>query len=138
MNETDDIVKMMADAPEEQRANMLTQRLKMLAGQPEEQRVKSLSGLITSVTKLKPKKMKPFIATRTKVLMGLSKEEIEALLVGRLKAGKMVDEKVHKMDMMTTLEVAKEMGEDKLNMLKNMIKQVAEKHGLPAPQFGGN
>ncbi|MHA1953907.1 MAG: hypothetical protein ACW96U_08175 [Candidatus Heimdallarchaeaceae archaeon] len=135
MSETDDIVKMMADAPEEQRASMLTQRLKMLAGQPEEQRVQSLAGLISSVTKLKPKKMKPFIATRTRILMSLAQEEKEALILGRLKAGKILDENAHKTDMMLTMEVSKEMGEDKFNMLFGMIKQIAEKHGLPAPQM---
>ena len=129
----DEMIKMLADAPEEQRHQMLTQRLKMVAGQPEEQRVKSQVGLISAIANLKDKKMKPFIATRTKVLMSLSPEEKEALIIGRLKAGKMLDEKANMSDMKTTLEVTKEMGEDKYNVLTGLIKKVAEKHGLPAP-----
>lgn len=68
MSEMNEMIKMLADAPEEQRQQMLTQRLKMIAGQPKEQRVKSLAGLITAVTELKEKKMNPFIATRTKII----------------------------------------------------------------------
>ncbi|MCE7747404.1 MAG: hypothetical protein GPJ51_03340 [Candidatus Heimdallarchaeota archaeon] len=136
MSEMNEMIKMLADASEEQRQQMLTQRLKMIAGQPEEQRVKSLAGLITAVTELKEKKMKPFIATRTKILMGLSPEEKEALLLGRMKAGKMVGDKIHMTDMKVTLEVAKQMGEEKLKMLTGLMKQIAEKHGLPTPEFG--
>ncbi len=136
MNDMDDMIKMLADAPEEQRQQMLTQRLKMIAGQPEEQRVKSLAGLITAVTSLKEKKMKQFIATRTKILMGLSPEEKDAIILGRMKAGKMVGEKIHMVDMKTTLETAQQMGEDKLTMLTNLMKKIAEKNGLPAPNFG--
>lgn len=56
MNEMDDMIKMLADAPEEQRKSMLTQRLKMIVGQPDEQRVKSIAGLVSSISKLKDKK----------------------------------------------------------------------------------
>jgi len=136
MSEMNEMIKMLADAPEEQRHQMLTQRLKMIAGQPEEQRIKSLAGLITAVTELKEKKMKPFIATRTKILMGLSPEEKESILVGRMKAGKMVGDKIHMTDMKLTLEAAKQMGEEKLKMLTGLMKQIAEKHGLPTPDFG--
>ena len=135
MSEMDEMVKMLSDAPEEQRKSMLTQRLKMLAGQPEEQLVKSLAGLITAVNNLKPKKMKPFIATRTKVIMGMDKDDAEKLLTARLKAAKVVEDQVHKTDFMTTMEVAKEMGEEKFKMFSGMIKLIAEKHGMPLPKF---
>ena len=135
MSEMDEMIKMLADAPEEQRKSMLFQRLKMLAGQPDEQLVNSLAGLITAVNKLKPKKMKPFIATRTKVIMGMEKEEVEKIITARLKASKVVEEQVHKTDLMTTMEVAKEMGEEKFNMFSGMMKKIAEKHGITLPKF---
>lgn len=135
MSEMDEMIKMLADAPEEQRKSMLFQRLKMLAGQPDEQLVNSLAGLITAVHKLKPKKIKPFIATRTKVIMGMEKDEIEKLLTARLKAAKVVDEQVHKTDLMTTMEVAKEMGEEKFNKFSGMMKMIADKHGFTLPKF---
>ncbi|MCG3258833.1 MAG: hypothetical protein H7644_03750 [Candidatus Heimdallarchaeota archaeon] len=135
MSEMDEMIKMLADAPEEQRHQMLTQRLKMVAGQPEEQRIKSIAGLITAVSSLKEKKMKPFIATRMKVFMGLTPEEKEAILVGRMKAGNLLSDKIYKIDQKTTLEVAKQMGEEKFKMITGLMKQIAEKHGLPVPEF---
>jgi len=38
----EDMIKMLADAPEEQKLQMVTERVKMIAGQPDDLRVFSL------------------------------------------------------------------------------------------------
>ncbi|MHA2280435.1 MAG: hypothetical protein ACXAC5_06260 [Promethearchaeota archaeon] len=53
MSDIEDMVKMLADAPEEQRKKMITERLKMIASQPEDQRIKAVAGIVLAVSKLK-------------------------------------------------------------------------------------
>lgn len=61
----DEMIRTLAESPEDMRKKMIIQRFKMIAAQPEEQRVESVKGILLAVSKLDPRKKKEFIRTRT-------------------------------------------------------------------------
>ncbi|MHA2385560.1 MAG: hypothetical protein ACXAEE_05040 [Candidatus Thorarchaeota archaeon] len=131
----EDMIKMLADAPEEQRLQMVTERVKMIAGQPEDQRVQSVTGMVTAIFKLDDKKIGPFIKTRTKAILGLSPEERMAMMVARAKAGPQLPENVNKGDMKHTMASIMEYPEDKQMAFKQGLKKAFEAAGLPMPDM---
>ncbi len=131
----EDMIKMLADAPEEQRLKMVTERVKMIAGQPEEQRVESVKGMVSAIFKLDDKKIGPFIKTRTKAILGLSPEERMAMMVARAKAGPKLPENVNKGDMKYTMTSIQDYPEDKQMAFKQGLKKAFDTAGLPMPDM---
>ncbi|MHA1959603.1 MAG: hypothetical protein ACW99U_05200 [Candidatus Thorarchaeota archaeon] len=131
----DDMIKMLADQPEEQRQAMVTERLKMISGQPDEQRVQSVKGIVMGASKLNEKKWAGFIASRTNAIMGLEPEARKAILVARVKVGKEVPEPVNKTDFMYTVKAAMRWPEEKRKMFIDNIGMIFDNLGMPRPDF---
>lgn len=131
----EDMIKMLADAPQEQRKQMITERLKMIAGQPEPQRIESVKGLILAVSKLDEKKKAPFIADRTQAIAQLAPEQRSALMVTRAKVGPQLPEDVSITDMKYTVMAVKQWPEEKRNMFVQDLKKAFEATNMPIPDF---
>ncbi|MEE9592082.1 MAG: hypothetical protein V3W28_00685 [Thermoplasmata archaeon] len=127
----EDMIKMMADAPEEERKQMMTDRLKMFASMPEDQRVESISGLITGFSKLPPDKREELIAGRTMIIANLSEDERRAIMVGRMKAGMKVGPEIHESDMALTEKAAMGLPDDqKMGFMASMDAVKSEMGGM--------
>jgi hypothetical protein len=133
MSDIEDMVKMLADAPEEQRKKMITERLKMIAGQPEDQRIKSVAGIVLAVSKLKKKRMAGFINTRTLAMLELPPEEGKVLMVARVKAGKTLPEDVNMKDMKLIHQATLDWPEQKREMFNKKLQTVFDELGMSVP-----
>lgn len=130
-----EMIKMIADAPQEQQKAMITQRLNMIAAQPDEQRVNSVKGIMMGGFKLKAKKMEAFVINRTNAMMEMEAEPKQALIVARVKTGAQVPEDVNKKDMMAIVKCAMEWPAEKRNMFMESMGQVFNKLDMPKPDF---
>ncbi len=106
--EAESMVKMLSDAPGDQRKAMITERFKMIATQPEEQRVKTTAGLLLAISKLDDKKRKEFISSRTEAVAELEPDVRKAIQTARVKAGGQIPEEVNMGDMMMIMQAIQE------------------------------
>ena len=125
----EDMIKMMADAPQEERKQMMTDRLKMFATMPEDQRVESISQLVTGFSKLPPKKREELIAGRTMIIANFSEDERKAVMVGRMKAGMKVGPEIHESDMALTEKAAMNLPDDQKMAFKASMDAVKAEMG---------
>ncbi|MHA2163675.1 MAG: hypothetical protein ACXAEB_14105 [Candidatus Thorarchaeota archaeon] len=135
MSEVYDMVKMLADAPEEQRKTMVTERLKMIAGQPEEQRVQGVKGIVLAGAKLPKKKMMGFIKTRTEAMAELPPDSKGPIMVARVKAGKDLPEDVNMQDMKLIMMTISEWPPEKAKMFKENLAKVFSDLGMKMPEM---
>ena len=131
----EDMIKMLADVPSEQRKQMINERLKMIAGQPEPQRIESVKGLVMAISKLDEKKKASFIADRTDALYQLGPEQAMAILVARVKVGPQLPEKVNKEDTKFTFMAQKQWPEENKNMFMKALTKAFEVAGMPMPDL---
>jgi hypothetical protein len=131
----EDMIKMLADAPEEQRLQMVSERVKMIAGQPDEQRVQSVKGMVIAISKLDEKKKGPFHGTRIKAIMSLSPEERMAMMVARAKASPELPESVDKEDTMYVFKTVKQYPEENQQAFIGALKKAFDTAGIPMPEM---
>lgn len=129
----DDMIRLLADAPEEERKTMISERFKMIAVQPEKQRVESVKGILLAVSKLDPKKKKDFIRTRTNVLMEAPPDVRKKIQAARVKAGALVPEEVNQSDMMDILAVCMEWPKEKHQMFMSNLGTVFKELDMEMP-----
>jgi hypothetical protein len=131
----EDMIKMIADAPEEQRLQMVTERVKMIAGQPDDQRVQSVKGMVVAISKLDDKKKGPFHITRIKAIMNLSPEERLAMMVARAKAVPELPEAVDKEDTKYVFQTVKTYPEEAQKAFMTGLKKAFDTAGVPMPEM---
>ncbi len=125
----DDMIRMMAEAPEEEQRQMMTDRLLMFAAMPEDQRVNSISQLITGFSKLPLDQREKLIAGRTQIIAKLPEAERKAVLVGRMKAGAKVGPWIHDSDMELTNKAAQSLPDDKRTAFLASMEEVQAELG---------
>ncbi len=125
----DDMIRMMAEAPEEEQNQMMTDRLLMFAAMPEDQRVNSMSQLITGFSKLPPDQREKLIAGQTRILAKLPEAKRKAVLVGRMKAGVKVGPEIHDSDMRLTNNAAMRLPDDKRAAFLASMEEVQAEMG---------
>ena len=125
----EDMIKMMADAPEDERKQMMTDRLKMFATMPEEQRVRSISQLLTGFSRLPPAQREELIAGQTAIIANLSEDERKAVMVGRMKAGMQVGPAIHESDMELTEKAAMNLPPDQRDAFMASMEAVKSEMG---------
>ena len=135
--EAESMVKMIADAPTDQRKGMITERFKMIATQPEEQRVKTTAGLLLAISKLNDKKRKDFISSRTEAVSELEPDVRKAIQTARVKAGAEIPEEVNMGDLLMVMQVIQEWPEDRRNMFKENFGGVFKELGMEMPDVDG-
>lgn len=129
----EDMIKMLADAPEEQKLQMITERLKMIAGQPDDQRVQSVKSMVIAISKLDNKKKGPFHDARIKAIMSLSPEEGRAMMIARAKAVPELPEDVDKEDTKYVFASVKGYPEEKQKAFMVALKNAFDVAGIPMP-----
>lgn len=129
----DAMIQMMASAPEEERKQMMTDRLKMFAAMPEDQRVESIAQLIVGFSRLPPAQREELVAARTLIIANLSEDERKAVIVGHMKAGRKVGPEIHRSDMQLTNKAALRLPDgqkiafvDSMDAVKSEMPEMAE------------
>jgi hypothetical protein len=133
----DDMIRMLADAPEAQRKSMLSERVKMIASQPEPQRVEAVKDILLGVSKLDPAKRKEFVKTRTNLIAEAPPEMRKSIQSARVKAGALVPEEVNQADMMAILEVCQEWPAQKHQMFLQNLGSTFKELGMQMPDVNG-
>jgi len=111
--DTYEMIRILADFPEDMWKKMILDRFKIIAAQSEEQRVESLKAIILAVSKLDQKKKKKFIRIQTNALIDAPPQVRQTIQVARLKAGKQVPEELNQSDMMNILQAYMEWPNEK-------------------------
>lgn len=112
MEDMDAMVKMLANAPEEQRRMMVRQRMDMFLSMPEENRVQGMRGMLMSIGKLSSDERTRLIKTRTEVVASYPDDQRAQLLQARMKAGMGLPKDVDTADMQTIERVLPELPEN--------------------------
>ncbi len=129
----DDMIRMLADAPEDQRKTMLSERIKMIAAQTEPQRVEAVKDILIGVSKLDSKKRKDFVRTRTNLIVEAPADMRKTIQQARIKAGGLVPEDVNQSDMMAILEVCQEWPAQKHQMFLQNLGSSFKELGMQMP-----
>lgn len=141
MEDMDEMIKMLANAPEEQRRAMVRQRMDMFLSMPEENRGQAMRGMLLSIGKLSPDARTRLIRTRTEVVAGYPDAERKQLLQSRMKAGMGLPRDVDAADMQTIERVLPELPESlRSNFIKSrqeLMKAMGVSMPTPAPASGG-
>ncbi len=133
----EDMIRMIAEAPDDQRRKMIGDRFSMIASEPEEKRVQSVKEMLLGISKLSPDKKKALINTRTNVLAEATPEVRHAIQVARVKAGNQVPQEVNQSDMMVVLEVCQGWPAAKHQMFLQNLGGVFKELGMQMPNMQG-
>lgn len=140
MDDMDQMVKMLATAPEEQRRAMVRQRLEMFLSMPAEKRVEGMRGMLRSIGKLSPTEKTRLIKTRTEIVASLPPAERRELLQARIKAGMGLPKDVDEADMKTIEAVLPELPAELRNNFLTTRQELMKARGVSipsAPPAGG-
>lgn len=131
----EDMIKMLAQAPPEQRTAMMKERMQMFLEMQEEKRVEAIAGLVKALGDLKPAQREELIKGRTMLMASFPEKERTQLAAARMKAGQKLPKAVHESDMQITQKVAMELPDDlKKNFAQTMEKLQKEMGAtMPAP-----
>lgn len=115
----DQIVRMLAGLPENERKGMIQQRMEMFLNMPEEMRINGMKGMVSSINKLSPEESRRVILTRTSVVAAYPDEQRKILLASRMKAGAQLPHEVHTADMKTMEAIMPELSPElRANFMK--------------------
>ena len=141
MEDMDQMVKMLANAPEEQRRVMVKQRMDMFLSMPEDNRIQGMKGMLASIGKLNAEEKRRLIKTRTEVVASYPEEQRKTLLVSRVKAGMQLPRDVDAADMSTIQAVLPELPENlRSNFMATqqaLMKSMGISTPAPAPASRG-
>lgn len=132
----EEMIQMLAKAPEEERKALMTERLQMFASMPEEQRVESIAQLVQGLSTLKAKQREEFIKGRTMIIASLPEEARLAVMAGRMKAAMKVAPEVHESDMELTERAVPALPEalrDNFTQSMAQVKQSMGAEGAEGP-----
>ncbi len=131
----EDMIKMITNSPQEQRKQMITNRLTMIAAQPEPLRTNSAKEMVMAISKLDEKKKAVFIEERTNIISQLPPETKGIILMTRAKVGPQLPEKINMDDMKYTLTTVKQWPEEKRNMFIVELKKAFQTANVPMPDI---
>ncbi len=141
MEDMDQMVRMLANAPEEQRRAMVRQRMDMFLSMPEENRVLGMRGMLLSIGKLPADAKTRLIKTRTEVVAAYPDAERKQLLQARMKAGMGLPREVDTADMQAIEQVLPQLPEDLRKNFMGTKQELMKAMGVsmppPVPAAGG-
>lgn len=129
------MIKMIADAPPEQRRVMLTERLKMISSQPEEQRIESVKGMVVGMSKLDSKRRSLFQCSLAEALSDRTEEERHSIYVGRARAGLLIPKEVDRSVYQGMVDEVFDWPDDRRQKIIGGLETAHEKLSLAKPDF---
>lgn len=133
----EDMMRMLADAPEEQRKAMMKSRLEMVAAMPEDQRLGAMSEMISAIAKFSDEKRKKMISTRNRIVAEFPASTRDTIMQARVKLAMKLPKDVNEKDMMTMMQTLSELPDDlKMNFMSSMKHQF-EEAGMSMPSMPG-
>ena len=130
-------MRMLADAPEEQRKAMMKSRLEMFAAMPEDQRLNGMGEMVSILAKFPADKRRRMIGTRNRVVAEFPPATRDTIMRARVKLAMKLPKEVHDTDMMTIMETLPELPEDLRMTFMSSMKQQMEEAGMPMPAMPG-
>ncbi len=121
----DDMVRMLANAPEAERKSMVRSRLQMFLGMPENQRQMAIKGMITSLHKLPPDQKRRMLKTRTEVIGELSEDQRRTIMKSRM-MGMNDNQDINMADMQATEQVMAEVPDGPRMAFMRTMKELKE------------
>ncbi len=119
-----EMIRTLADFPEDMRKKMILDRLRLIAAEPEGQRVKSVKAMILAVSTLDSEKKMEFVRTLANALVEAPPQVRQTIQIARLKAGTQVSEEVNQSEMMNILEAYMEWPKEKHQMFVDNLAGV--------------
>lgn len=101
----EDMIRSMADAPDDQRRSMIKERLMTFLSQEESERQAGQKELIQMLSRLSTEQRERFIQTRTEIVASdLDEGQRKTLMTSRWKAGKEAGEEANQADLMASIK----------------------------------
>lgn len=119
-----EMIRILAESPEDAWKKMIPNCLRMIAAEPEEQRVNSVKAMILAVFNLDSKKKREFARTLANALVEVPSQVRQTIQIARLKAGTRVSEEVNQSDMMNILQAYMEWPKEKHQMFVDNLAGV--------------
>lgn len=133
----EDMIRMLADVPEEQRKAMIKSRLEMVAAMPEEQRSNAMSEMISAIARLPDDKRTKMISTRNRVVAEFPNATRDSIMRTRIKVGTKLPKGVNESDMTTMMQTLGELPDNLKTGFVNSMKAQFEEAGMAMPQMPG-
>jgi len=133
----EDMIRMLAGAPVDQRRAMMKSRLEMLAAMPKEQRLNGMAEMITAVSRLPEEKRKIMISDRNRIVAEFSPETRDTIMESRVALAMKLPKEVNELDMMTIMQTLPDLPENLKMVFVGSMKRHMEAAGMPMPQMPG-
>ncbi len=133
----EDMMRMLADAPEEQRKAMMKSRLEMVAAMPEEQRLNAMTEMVSAIARFPDEKSKKMISTRNRIVAEFPPATRDTIMQARIKLAMKLPKDVNEKDMMIMMQTLSELPDNLKMNFTNSMKHQFEEAGLPMPPMPG-
>ncbi len=107
----EDMMKLLADAPGEQRKMMIKSRIDMFLASDETHRRAGMKDMLIALSHLSPDKRNRLISTRSQVIAELSPEKRDTIMASRVALANELPPETHQADMQAVMEVLPEIPE---------------------------
>ena len=134
-NDPSNMIKMIADAPPEQRQMMLAERLQMISSQPIDQRVQSVKGIVMGMHLSDSKRRAVFQCALAEALTERTEEERQAIYIGRAKAGLLVSKEIDSSIYQGIVDEVFDWPHDRRNKIIGGLEKAHETLNLAKPDF---
>ncbi len=133
----EDMMRMLADAPEEQRKAMMKSRLEMVAAMPEDQRLNAMSEMISAIARFPDDKRKKMISTRNRIVAEFPPSTRDTIMQARVRLAMKLPKDVNEKDMTIMMQTLPELPDDLRMSFANSMKHQFEEAGMQMPSMPG-
>jgi heterodisulfide reductase subunit A-like polyferredoxin len=134
-SKTEQLLKKMIDASEEQRIEMARKRTEEMIELPEDQLVKQIENTLLTFSKLNDKDLKVAVKAIILTLEELPPEKKRKFLSARAKAGFSVPTALNDKVLKAGVDATKEISEESYQLFKDQFIKAYIEHNVPIPEF---
>ncbi len=126
-------MRLLADAPADQRKMMIKSRIEMFLASDETHRRAGMKDMVLALSRLNPDQRKRLVSTRSLVIAELPLDKRNTIMASRVALAMELPAEVHKADMQAMMETISEIPENLRQSFVDSIKSAMAAAGMPAP-----
>jgi hypothetical protein len=127
------MMRLLADAPADQRKMMVKSRIEMFLSSDETHRRAGMKDMVLALSRLSPDQRKRLVSTRSLVIAELPPDKRDTVMASRVALAMELPAEVHKADMQAVMETLPEIPENLRQSFVDSMKKAMEAAGVPAP-----
>ncbi len=127
----EDMMKLLADAPGEQRKMMIKSRIDMFLFSDETNRRKGMKDMVMALSRLSPDQRRRLVSTRNIVIAELPTDKRDMIVASRAALAKELPVDVHEADMRAVMETLPEIPENLRQAFMDSMNRAMAAAGIP-------